>query len=106
MFARKVSMHLKPNCATDLTQKLEKEILPLLRRQHGFKDEMTFITPEGKEAFGISLWDVKENADTYNRSTYPEVARILATVVEGTPTVETYHVSNSTFHKLAATVTT
>jgi hypothetical protein len=43
-----------------------------------------------------------ENAETYNRGSYPEVTKILATVVEGTPQVETYDVANSTFHKIAA----
>jgi len=105
MFARRVSMNLKPNCASDLTQRLEKEIIPLLRKQKGFHDEMSFITAEGKEAFGISLWDRKENAEAYDRATYPEVVKILANVVEGTPKVETYQVSNSTFHKIAAAVT-
>ena len=33
MFARRVYMHLKPNSAANLTQKLEKEIIPLLRKQ-------------------------------------------------------------------------
>lgn len=41
----------------------------------------------------------------YNRSTYPEVAKILDRVVEGTPQVESYEVSNLTFHKIAAGVT-
>ena len=104
MFARKVSMHLKPNCAADLTQRLEKEIIPMLRKQNGFKDEVSFISTEGKEAFGISLWDRKENAEAYDRMTYPAVVKILEKLVEGTPEVETYQVSNSTFHKIAAAV--
>jgi len=102
MFARRVSMHLKPNSATDLTQRLEKEIIPILRKQTGFQDEMSFITTSGKEAFGISLWDKRESAEAYSRGTYAEVAKILASVVEGTPQVETFEVSNSTFHKIAA----
>ncbi|MGH9866887.1 MAG: hypothetical protein ACREAA_01815 [Candidatus Polarisedimenticolia bacterium] len=104
MFARKVSMHLKPNCAADLTQRLEKEIIPMLRKQNGFQDEVSFISTEGKEAFGISLWDREENAEAYDRMTYPAVVKILAKLVEGTPEVETYQVSNSTFHKIAAAV--
>jgi hypothetical protein len=32
------------------------------------------------------------------------VTKILARVVEGTPKVETYEVSNSTFHKIAVAV--
>jgi hypothetical protein len=105
MFARRVSMHLKPNSVAELTQRLEKEIIPLLRKQNGFQDEITFVAPGGTQAFGISLWDKAENAEAYNRGTYPEVTKILARVVEGTPQVETYEVANSTFHKIAATVT-
>jgi heme-degrading monooxygenase HmoA len=101
MFTRRVSMHLKPNRAAEFTRTLEKEIIPLLRKQKGFQDEITFVGSTGTEAFGISLWDTAENAEAYNRGTYPEVTKILARMVEGTPQVETYEVANSTFHKIA-----
>jgi hypothetical protein len=58
----------------------------------------------GTEAFGISLWDTAENAEVYNRGTYPEVRKFLDRVIEGAPQVETYDVANSTFHKIAAAV--
>ena len=102
MFARRVYMHLKPNSVAEFTRRLEKDILPLLRRQKGFQDEITFVGQGGTEAFAISIWDKAENAEAYNRASYPEVTKILATVVEGTPQVETFDVANSTFHKLAA----
>ena len=102
MFARKVSLHLKSNSVAEFTQRLEKDILPLLRKQKGFQDEITFVGQSGREAFGISLWDKAENAEAYNRGTYPEVTKFLATVIEGAPQVETYNVTNSTFHKIAA----
>ena len=98
MFARKVSMHLKPNSAAELTQRVEKEIFPLLRKQKGFQDQITFVAPGGREAFEISLWDKAENAEAYNRGTYQEVLKILARVVEGTLQVETYEVSNWFFY--------
>ena len=104
MFARKVSMHLKPNSSAEFTRRFEKDIIPLLRKQKGFQDEITFVASGGSKAFGISLWDRSESADTYNRETYPEVVKLLASFVDGTPLVETYEVSNSTFHKLAAPV--
>ena len=50
----------------------------------------------------MSLWDNKESAEAYNRGPYTEVTKILANLVEGTPRVETYEVSNSTFHKIGA----
>ena len=105
MFARRVSMHLKPNSAAEFTRRLEKDIIPMLRKQKGFQDEITFVTTGGKDAFGISVWDRTEDADAYNRGTYPEVVKLLATLVEGTPQVETYDVSNSTFHKIASAAT-
>jgi hypothetical protein len=100
MFARRVYMHLKPNSVAEFTKKLDLEVIPLLRKQKGFQDEITFVSPGGKEAFGLSLWDKAEDAEVYNRGTYPGVAKIMATVIEGSPRVETLDVANSTFHKI------
>jgi hypothetical protein len=102
MFARRVSLNLKPNTKAEFARQLDKEIIPMLRKQKGFQDEITFVVPSGKEAFGISLWDNKDNAEAYNRGAYVEVAKLLSKVVEGTPRVETYEVSNSTYHKVGA----
>jgi hypothetical protein len=44
----------------------------------------------------------QESADAYSRGPYAEVTKILANVVSGTPRVDTYEVSNSTFHKIGA----
>jgi hypothetical protein len=104
MFARNVSLRLKPKSVAEFTRIVENEIIPLLWKQKGFQDEITFVTTGGSEAFGISLWDEKENAEAYDRNTYPEVQKLLAKVVEGTPQIQTYEVSNSTFHKVAAPV--
>jgi hypothetical protein len=41
MFARTVSIHLRPNSVAEFTQTIETEILPLLRKQKGFEDELT-----------------------------------------------------------------
>src|SRR5258708_34457607 len=101
MFARKVSMHLKGS-VPEFTQTLEREVIPLLRKQKGFLDEITFAAPGGKEAFGISLWGQAENAESYNRGASAEVAKALAKAIDGTPQVETYEVASCTFHKIAA----
>ena len=102
MFARTVRMQLKPNSVPEFTRIMEKELIPLLRKQQGFKDEITFVPPDGKEAVAISFWDKKESADAYNRSAYSEVLKTVAKVVEGTPQVHTSEVSNSTCHGIAA----
>jgi hypothetical protein len=50
------------------------------------------------------LWDKKESADAYNSAKYTEVLKDMEEVIEGTPQVETYEVSNSTWHKIAAPI--
>lgn len=102
MFARNVTLHLKADKAAEFTRTLEYDVLPMLRKQSGFKDEITFLATDGNEAVAISLWDKKENAEAYSRDTYPAVLRSLERVVEGTPEVDSYEVSNSTFHKIAS----
>jgi hypothetical protein len=102
MFARNVTIRLKPNTVAEFTTTIENQIIPLLRKQKGFQDEITLVTPGKLEASAISFWDLKENAEAYSRGTYPEVLKTLVKVVEGTPQVQTYEVSNSTFHKIAA----
>jgi hypothetical protein len=105
MFARRVSFHLKPGRAAEFTQLLDKDVIPVLRKQKGFQDEIAFVAQGGVEAVGISMWDLKENAETYGRGAYAGVLKTLEQVVEGTPRVKTYEVSNSTFHKIAARAT-
>jgi hypothetical protein len=104
MFARNVSIRLKPNSVAEFTRTLENEVIPLLRKQQGFQDEITLVVPGGTEAIGISVWDQKKHAEAYERRIYPHVLIALAQVVEGTPQVRTYEVANSTFHKIAARV--
>src|SRR4029077_61122 len=101
MFARIVSLQLKPNAAREFSALFDKEILPALRKQPGFKDELLLVDPGGPEVVAISLWDSKENAETYTRATYPEMLKSLMKVTDGTPKVRTFQVAYSTFHKIA-----
>jgi len=101
MYARNVSIHLKSNSLSDYTRTFEMEVLPLLRKQKGFKDEITFAGAGGVDVTAISLWENKADADAYNTNAYPEVLKSMARFTEGTPKVQTSEVTNSTFHKIA-----
>jgi len=102
MFARNITAKLKPNSAAELTRLIENEIVPLLRKQKGFRDEVTLVAQDRSEAVSTSFWDTKEDAEAYNRTGYPEVLKHLTNVVDGIPKVENCEVVNSTFHKIAA----
>ena len=104
MFARSASIRLKPKGLAEFARVIESEAIPLLRKQKGFQDEITFFVPGGSEAIEISLWDRKEDADAYGRKASRGVVKALENVTEGASEVRTYAVSNSTFHKIAAPV--
>ena len=104
MFAHKLSMYLKNDGALAFKQRIEADIIPLLRKQKGFLEEITFLYLNGREVHAFSLWESAEHAEVYNRRAYPEVLRMLASVIEGMPLVQTYEVLNSTISRTIAAV--
>lgn len=102
MFARTVSIHLKSNMLSDYTRTFEKDVLPLLRKQKGFTDEITLSNATSLDVIAISLWATKADAEAYNNNAYPEVLKTFATMIDGMPKVQTFEAVTSTFHKVAA----
>src|SRR5258707_6760760 len=98
MYARNVSIHLKPNMLSDYTRTFENDVLPLLRKQNGFKNEIAFSGSDGTDVTAISLWDNKANAEAYNNNIYPDVVKTLAGQLNGTPKGPSCEVVNSTIH--------
>ena len=101
MFVRNVAVHLKPNALGEFTRILDNEVLPILRKQAGFRDEITFSNT-GVDVIAISLWDTKEQAEAYNATGYHEVLKSLNKVLDGAPRVRVSDVISSTLHKTAA----
>ena len=97
MYARNVSFRMKSNTHSDYTRTFENQVLPLLRKQNGFKEAINFSNPGSVDAISISLWENKANADDYNTNTYPQVLKTLANVIDGTPKVQTFDEVVSTY---------
>ena len=100
MFARHVTVKLKPGTVAEFTTVMDSEILPWLRKQKGFLDAITLAVPSGREIVSISFWDQEENAQDYNSTGYPEVLEILKKILAGTPQVRTFDVVSSTLQKV------
>jgi len=98
MYARNVAVRLKPNTLSDFTKTFETNVLPILRRQKGFQDEITFAMPSEIDVVAISLWDSKENAEAYNSAGYPEVLKSLEKFLDGSPKLRVSNVISSTLH--------
>src|SRR5690349_24715647 len=102
MFVRKISFQLKPNTLALFTSTFEKEVLPVLYKQHGIKDVITFSTAGSSNVLAISLWDMQKNAETYNSKTYNDVLKMLTNVLESAPKLENTEVLHSTIHEIRA----
>jgi hypothetical protein len=100
MFVRKISFQLKPNTFAEFNRTFEKEIIPVLNKQQGFKGEITFATSASKDVLTTSLWDTQKNADLYAGKTYNDVLKMLVNVIDGTPKLETTEVLHSTFNQI------
>ena len=92
-FARNVRFELKNGKEREFNNLFEKEVLPILRKQEGFQQEVTLSSPTA--VVGVSLWDDRMTAETYHTETYPKVLAKLSDVIQGTPKVETYEAASS-----------
>jgi quinol monooxygenase YgiN len=92
-FAREVHFQIKSGKETEFNNLFEKEVLPILRKQNGFQEEVTLVSPKG--AVGISLWDNRQHAETYGTVAYPQVLAKLTPLIVGTPTVNTYETAST-----------
>ena len=89
-YARNVHYQVKEGKADEFKALLTSDVLPLLKKQKGFKEELTLVN--GRHTIGISLWEDKPSAETYNTASYPAILAKLTPMLDGTPRVETFDV--------------
>lgn len=102
MFARVVTSHMKAGKFDLATRRFEEKIIPTLRKQHGFRDEISFFDKDRKESVAISFWDTEEDVRKYEKETYPLMVKELRDTIEGTPEVKHFEVANATWYKIHA----
>ncbi len=95
-FARNVNFTLKTGKTDEFNRLMTSEILPLMKDQKGFCQDLTVL--HSNSGMSITVWDDRASADTYNTKTYPEVLKKLNPVLEGTPRVETYDTIHTLVH--------
>ena len=87
-FARSVQFVVKTGKTDDFKRVMNKDIMPLLKQEKGFRQVLTVLDRNG--GMSLSVWDDRVSAEAYNTKTYPEVLRKLDGVLEGAPSVHTY----------------
>ena len=102
MFVRNVSIKLKPDTSTEFSKTFETEILPLLRKQTGFQNEITY-SADKTYVNAVSNWDSKQSADTYEKNSYAQVLKTVEKFIDGEPKVRSGEVLSSTVKSSATT---
>jgi heme-degrading monooxygenase HmoA len=102
MFVRQVTAHFKPGKFDLLNRRLEDDVIPLLKKQTGFRDEISFLDKEKDEAIAMSFWDTEQDAVKYQRDIYPKVSKKMEDAILGTPEVRSFEVKNSTWYDIHA----
>jgi hypothetical protein len=104
MFTRVLEITSKPGKAAELTRTIESKVVPFLRTQPGFMDEVTMFSDMNPNLIlAISFWKSKDDAERYHQEQYQIVTEALSQVLESAPSIHTFFVANSTIHNIAAT---
>lgn len=100
MFTHQVELKLRANSTEALTRKINKIILPILRAQKGFYQEITIVAPDRLTAILESHWNTFEDANNYKRTGYLDVLRVLSEVVTTLPKARTFQASESALNSI------
>ena len=102
MFVRQITANLKPGKFDLLSKRLNDEVIPLLKKQKGFRDELSFFDEQKDEAITMSFWETKQDAEMYNRDIYPKISKKMEDAIDGTPVVRQFEIANSTWYDIHA----
>ena len=86
--ARSVRFDIATNKNDEFQRLFRNEILPTLKKQDGFKDELLLV--KDQHVLAISVWNDMDSARKYETTTYPQLDKKLRPVMTGNATVETF----------------
>src|SRR2546425_12578616 len=103
MFTRVVELTSKPGKSRDLSNTINDKVVPILKKQAGFVDEIVLVSDaERDQVLGLSFWNARDDAERYHREQYPKIHEMLKHLLETEPVIRTFDVHTSTTHKIAA----
>jgi heme-degrading monooxygenase HmoA len=103
MFTRVVKATAKNGKARELCNTINQEVLPILRKQNGFVDEITLISnTDNNQVLALSFWKSRDDADRYHRDQFNHVNELISQLIDTVPSVNTYEVDTSTTHRIAS----
>ena len=103
MFTRVVEIKSKAGKSKELTNTVNEKVLPILKKQRGFVDEIVLISEkENDRVLAISFWNTREDAELYHREQFPQIQESVRHLLDGEPLVRTFNVETYVGQKIAA----
>src|SRR2546422_502305 len=103
MFTRVVELVSKQGKARELSSTINDKIVPILKKQPGFADEIVLVADaDSNRVLALSFWKTREDAERYQREQYNSGPETLQPLLEAETGVPTFEVHTSTGHKITA----
>ncbi len=79
MFAGILAFELKLEKKEEFVKVLKDQVLPILKKQIGFLENLPFFPEKMKagKVIAITLWTTRRDAERYEREFYPQVLGIM-----------------------------
>lgn len=101
MFTRVVEVKCKAGKTNELARLTSEKILPILRQQKGFQDEIALISnTDPSRVMALSFWTRREDAERFHHEQFHKIAEMLRPLCEGKPVISTFDVNTSTVHHI------
>jgi len=93
MFTRVVELTSKPRKSRELSSLINDKIVPILKKQAGFVDEIVLVSDaDSDRVLALSFWKTREDAERYQREQYNSVRETMQSVLDADPVVRTFEV--------------
>ena len=100
MYSRIVNCSIKPDQVDEFKAKLNNELLPRIQAQPGFIENIESLDAATGQFSCVTLWESAADVENYNNGLFQEVTANLIPLLQGSPTVQTLPVENSSAHNV------
>jgi len=106
MFARVLEVSVKYEKKEDFVETLRHEVLPIMKKQHGFLEVLPLVPDSKNEKWiAISLWTEKHEAEKYAKEVFPRIEGMLKPFLAAPIEVKMFKVETTVCERLVETLT-
>jgi hypothetical protein len=102
MFSRIINCTVNSAKVNEFKSALNSQLLPRIQAQPGFIENIESLDPATGQFSCLTLWQSKADVENYDNGLFREIAEKIMPLVEGTPSVQTLPVENSSVHNIKA----